>query len=908
MPEKNWHLMNTEEIIKELNTRLDGLAEKEVRERLKKYGFNEIKQEKKINPLKIFFNQFRDFLIIILLIATIISFALGETIDAIVIFIIIILCAILGFVQEYKSEKAIEALKKLSAPKAKVIRSGKIVEVNAKELTIGDVVVLETGDRVPSDGRIIEEINLQTNESSLTGESLPAKKTIFPLNDPGIPLADRVNMAYAGTTVTYGHGKMIVTSIGMNTEFGKIATMIQTMETEKTPLERKLEDVGKKLGVAVLSICFIIFLIGVLKGNDYLEMFIWSVSLSVAAVPEALPAVVTGALAIGTERMAKKKAVVRKLPAVETLGCVDVICSDKTGTLTKNEMTVREIYDNNSLIEITGEGYKPEGIFKKGSKIIDPNENHHLKLMLTAATLCNDAVLEKEDNKWKIIGDPTEGALVVASAKAGMDSVKLRNEHPRAAEIPFDMVRKMMTTVHASKDKKLVVYTKGAPEIILSLSTRILERGKVVKLTSSKKKKLMKIVDKMANDALRVLAFAYKHVSREELPANLENLEPDKVENNLIFIGFMGMIDPPRKEAKESIIACINAGIRPIIVTGDHAITTLAIAKEIGLVGPNETLKSGSIITGDVLDKLTDDELKRVIDKVKIFARVSPHHKLRIVNTLKEKGHVIAMTGDGINDAPALKSANIGISMGISGTEVTKEASDIILMDDNFATIVSAVKEGRIIFDNIKKYLTFLIRCNIGEILILTSSFFLGLPLPVVAIQILLINLITDGLPALALGVDPADPEIMKRKPRKSNEEIFSKKILLFMGIISLIMFIVTMTVFSFYVKNYELVKAQTMAFATIVMFQIFDSYNSRTFDESITKVGMLSNKWLNIAFVFSVLILIATINVPFLSYLFHTTSLNINEWLIVFMAGSTSLIAGEILKPFIRKISLQSF
>lgn len=904
MSDKNWHTMNAQEVIDELKTRLDGLSEKEVKERLKEHGLNEIKQEKKINPLKIFFNQFKDFLIIILLIATVISFALGEVIDAIVIFIIIILCAILGFVQEYKSEKAIEALKKLSTPKAKVIRNGKLTEINANEISIGDIVVLETGDRVPADGRIIEEINLQTDESILTGESLPVKKTIFPLSDAGIPIADRKNMVYAGTIVTYGHGKMVVTSTGMKTEFGKIAEMIQSMETEKTPLEKKLEDVGKKLGITALAICFIIFLIGVFRGNDYLEMFIWSVSLAVAAVPEALPAVVTGTLAIGTERMAKKKAVVRKLPAVETLGCVDVICSDKTGTLTKNEMTVRRIYDNNSFIDVTGEGYKPEGVFKKGNKIIDPTKDHHLKLLLTSATLCNDAILEKDDNKWKIIGDPTEGALIVASTKAGINTEKLKNENPRAAEIQFDMVRKRMTTIHPFKNGKLIVYTKGAPEIILSLSTKILEKGKVVKLTQSKKKELMKVVDKMANDALRVLAFAYRHISRDELPPSLENIEPDKIEDNLIFIGFMGMIDPPRKEAKEAVKLCMDAGIRPIIVTGDHAITTLAIAKEIGLVDVKETIKSGSIITGEILDKITDDELKKIIDEVKIFARVSPHHKLRIVNILKEKGHIVAMTGDGINDAPALKSANIGIAMGISGTEVTKEASDMILMDDNFSTIVNAVKEGRIIYDNIKKYLTFLIRCNIGEILILTSSFFLGLPLPLVAIQILLINLITDGLPALALGVDPPDPEIMKRKPRRPDESIFSKKMLFFMGLVSLIIFVTTITIFNFYVKNYELVKAQTIAFSIIVMFQLFDSYNSRTFDESLTKVGVLSNKWLNLAFIFSLIFLIAIIHIQPLTNLFHTTPLTINEWLIVIIASSSVLIVGELVKPLLKKWS----
>jgi len=887
--------MNAEEVMDVLKTNSNGLTEKEAKERQKKYGKNEIKEKKRKSPIKIFFDQFKDFLIIILIAATIISFAIGEIADGIIILVIVLLCATLSFIQEYKSEKAIEALKRLAAPTAKVIRNGKEIKIPASDLVPGDIIVLETGDKVPADCRIIEEVNLQIDESVLTGESNSIKKITFPLANVGVPIADRKNMAYSGTVVTYGHGKAVVVSIGMETEFGKIAGMIQEIETEKTPLEVKLEYIGRWLGIVCLGVCFLAFLVGIMKGYNYLDMFIWGVSLAVAAVPEALPAVVTGALAIGTEKMARNNAIVKRLPAVETLGCTTVICSDKTGTLTKNEMTVRKIFVNNKTIDVSGEGYKPEGKFFYNKKEIKEIERE-MELMFKIAVLCNDSILTKENNQWKIIGDPTEAALVVAAKKAEIDYEELRNKNPRIAEIPFDMVRKRMTTIHPN-DGRYIAYVKGAPEIVLDLCSKFLENGKIVKLTDEKKKEILKTVEKMGSHALRVLAFAYRDVKENELTPELEILNQEKIENDLIFVGLMGMIDPPRQEAKSAIEACKSAGIKPIIVTGDHAITTLAIAKEIGLVNKKETLKSRKLITDEELEKMSDEELEKIVENVSIFARVSPHHKLRIVNVLKNKGHVVAMTGDGINDAPALKSANIGVAMGISGTDVTKEAADMILMDDNFSTIVKAIEEGRVIYDNIKKYLTYLIRCNIGEILVLTSAFFLGLPVPLIAIQILMINLITDGLPALALGVDPPDPDVMKRKPRKPDENIFSKRMLLLISILVLNMFLVIIPLFNFYLKKSNLVKAQTVVFSTMVMFELFNAYNSRSDAKPLLRMNAFKNKWLNLSVLFSLVVLILIIQVPFLSNLFHTTSLTLQDYTIIFLSASSALFVSETFK-----------
>ncbi|MBU5688736.1 MAG: calcium-transporting P-type ATPase, PMR1-type [Candidatus Aenigmarchaeota archaeon] len=888
--EKNWHVLGVEEIYKELKSSYNGLNSEEAERRLKIYGPNELKQEKKRSWINIFLNQFKNFLIIILLIATVISFLIGEVIDAIIILIIVFLCAFLGFIQEYRSEKAVEALKKLTSPEAKVIRGGEEIKIYAKDIVPGDIIVLETGDKVPADARIIEEINLQVDESMLTGESHPVKKVTFTLENIGLALADRKNMVYAGTIVVSGRAKAIVVSTGMKTEFGKIASMLQTVDIEQTPLEEKLDIVGKNLGIISLVICFFAFLLGIYRGYNVLEMLIWSVSLAVAAVPEALPAVVTGALAIGTERMAKKNAIIRRLPAVETLGCTTVICSDKTGTLTKNEMTVRRIYTGKT-IHVTGYGYEIKGKFFEKNKEIDVSKDKQIKLLLEIGALCNDAIISNK----KIIGDPTEGALVVLAEKAGINHKELREKYPRVGEIQFDMDRKRMTTIHYI-DRKYYAYVKGAPEILLTLSKKVMIKGKVVDLKEKYKKQILKQVEGMSRDALRVLGFAYREIP--EKLATKEELEQEKIENDLVFVGLAGMIDPPRPEAKEAIKICRQAGIKVIIATGDHLLTTVAIAKEIGLVDKKD---KNFAITGEELEKLSDQELIEKLEKIKIFARVSPHHKLRIVEALKDRGEIVAMTGDGINDAPALKAANIGIAMGITGTDVTKETSDMILADDNFATIVKAVEEGRVIYDNIKKYLIYLLSCNIGEVLILTASFFLGLPTLLLAMHILIVNLITDGLPALALGVDPADKDVMKRRPRNPKENIFNKKRLFLLAIISITMFVITLPISVSYLNKEGLEKAQTMTFAIIIMYQIFNAYNSKTEEKSIFKINPFDNKWLNLSILISLLILFLIIQLPGIDKYLHLVELSFKDWLVALIAGSSAILAGEVGRYIIR-------
>jgi Ca2+-transporting ATPase len=625
-------------------------------------------------------------------------------------------------------------------------------------------------------------------------------------------------------------------------------------------------------------------------------MLIWSVSLAVAAVPEALPAVVTGALAIGTERMAKKNAIVKRLPAVETLGCTTVICSDKTGTLTKNEMTVRRIFVGKS-IHVTGHGYETKGKFLEKNKELQPLKDNQLKRLLEIAALCNDAVLAEKG----IIGDPTEGALVVLAEKAGLNHKQLRESFPRAGEIQFDMVRKRMTTVHYI-DGKYFAYVKGAPEVLLSLSKKIMFNNKVYELTEERKTKVLKEAEEMGKDALRVLGFAYKEISEKVALKMMENGMSEKVESDLIFIGIVGMIDPPREEAKDAVKLCKQAGIKVVIATGDHLLTTVAVAKEVGLI---DKLDKKVAITGEELEKMSDEELNERIEEIRIFARVSPHHKLRIVQALKQRGEVVAMTGDGINDAPALKAADIGIAMGITGTDVTKEASDMILADDNFATIVNAIKEGRVIYDNIKKYLIYLLSCNIGEVLILTASFFLGLPTLLLAMHILIVNLITDGLPALALGVDPADKDVMKRKPRNPKESIFSKRRILLLSTISLTMFAVTLPIAVYYLKNYDLVKAQTMTFAIVILYQIFNAYNNKTENKSIFKINPFDNKWLNMSVLFSFLVLIALIQLPVVDRYLHLVDLTLQDWVVATAAGSTAIAAGEIARLASRKSRL---
>ncbi|MBW3003000.1 calcium-translocating P-type ATPase, PMCA-type, partial [Candidatus Woesearchaeota archaeon] len=793
-------------IFRDLNTSVKGLSSSEAKRRIKKYGYNKLKEEKKVSPFIIFLNQFKSVLIMILIGAVIISSYVGyheflreggalvsHMFDPIVIFVIVILNAIMGFQSEYKAERSIEALKKLTSLKATVIRNSKEMQIDSSEVVPGDILVLATGDKIPADSYLIEAVTLETLESALTGESTPVTKDVCVVKK-GTAVADRKNIVFSGTIITKGRGKAVVISTGMNTEIGKIAKLIQEEERPETPLQKDLKHLGKWLGILTGIITAIVFFAGILTGKEYIEMFLASISLAVAAIPEGLPAVVTIALALGITRLTKKKSLIRKLPSVETLGSTTVICTDKTGTLTHNEMTVEKLYVNGKVIEVTGAGYDTTGKFSEDPK--------NFLRILEIGALCNDAALKKD----KVIGDPTEGALIVSAAKAKLVKESLDKKYPRVNEIPFDAKRKLMTTVH-KKEGKFFAYTKGAPDELLKLCTKIEINGKIKKITKEDKNKILKINDRFARSALRVLGFAYKQSSGAKT-----------TESDLVFVGLQGMIDPPRQEAKAAIEKCRKAGIKLIIVTGDHAVTATAIGHQLGI--------EGKTMTGQEIDKVKD--LSKIVEDIAIFARVSPEHKLRIVKALKKRHHVIAMTGDGVNDAPALKRADIGIAMGKTGTDVAKEASEMILMDDNFTNIVAAIEEGRNIYENIKKFVYYLLSSNMGEILTIFVGIMLELPLPLIAIQILWINLVTDGFPALALGVEPGEPDIMERKPRDPKEKIVNKHRTFLMIIIGIIMMTGTLAMFWSYLGFKEVVYAQTIAFTTLMMFQMFNVINSR--------------------------------------------------------------------------------
>ena len=703
------HDKKIDDIFRELKTNKEGLTDAEANERLKKYGYNEIKREKKISPIKILLQQFNNVLIYILIAAVIVSIFLNEKEDAIIIGIIVIVNAIIGFRIEYKAEKSIEALKKLASLKATVIRDGHEKDIDSKLLVPGDIVKLETGDKIPADSRLIEIVELKTQEASLTGESSPVKKELKTL-PAKTQLADRINMVFSSTIITSGKGKAIVTQTGMQSQIGTIAKLIEEAEAEPTPLQNKLAKLGRRLGAITFVIVLIVFISGILKGEPLLEFFIFSVALAVAAIPEGLPIVVTIGLSIGVQRMIKRNALIRKLPSVETLGSTTVICTDKTGTLTKNEMTVKKIYANGKIIDVSGSGYVKKGEFLINNKKINPKE---FQLLLRIGALNNDAAFDKKN----VIGDPTEAALIVSAAKAGIDKDIVQDKFPRKDEIPFTSERKMMTTMHSINGENLA-YVKGAPEVVLQKCNFIYENNKIKKLSEKRKNEILEINEQFANNALRVLGFAYKTV-----------MDKSRVEKNLIFVGLQGMMDPPRTEVKEAIKKCKLAGIKVVVITGDNEITAKAVAHAIGIEGKS--------INGRDLDKIKDKELEKYAEEISIYARVNPIHKNKIVAALKKLGHTVAMTGDGVNDAPALKKADIGISMGITGTDVAKEASDMILTDDNFASIVNAVEEGRGIYDNIKKFVEYLLSSNLGEVLTIFVAIMIGLPLPLIAIMIL---------------------------------------------------------------------------------------------------------------------------------------------------------------------------
>ena len=881
-----------------MDTKEIGLSQEEARRRLERFGPNELRKEKGASKIRMFFEQFADILMIILLVAvglSVFSFFytqdIGELYDALVIVAIVIATATLGFAEEFRSEKAVEALKKMTAPTAMVLRDGREIKIQTSEIVPGDVILLFTGDKIPADSRLIEAINLKIDEAALTGESSPVSKSVGPLA-ADLPLNDRRNMAFTGTIVVYGRGKAVATSTGMNTEFGKIAKMVQMTEEEVTPLERRTSSIGKWIGILSIGICAAVAIVGVIEGRNFLDMMLWGVSLAVAAVPEALPAIVTGALAVGMYRMAKVNTIVKRLPAVETLGCTSVICSDKTGTMTKGEMTVQRVYLNNHSIKVSGIGYEPNGEFLFEDKKIDLS-GVELRALLTTATLCNDARLEKdpESERWVIKGDSTEGALIVTAAKAGLWKEELEKQQRRIGEIPFSSETKRMTTLHAVPGKK-IAYMKGAPEIVLERCTKMLFDGKVHKITQSDRVQILKVTEAMARQALRNLGFAFK-----ELPENVETIN-EKDEEDFVFVGIMGMIDPPREEVKEAIYTCKKAGISVVMVTGDHKLTAVAVAKELNLLGENE--EEGSVLTGEELEKMSDEQLAEIVEKVVIYARVSPEHKMRIVKAWKAKGRVVAMTGDGVNDAPALKMSDIGISMGITGTEVTKEASAMVLADDNFASIVKAAREGREIYDNIKKYLTYLLRCNVMEIIVmfvavvsvplLARIFSPGAPasaigeatIALTATQLLWVNLTTDGLPALALGVDPGDPDLMDRKPRDPNESVFTREVKVYLTALPVLMSALLLFGYFFYKPwegPYQLTEARTQLLTAMILMELANAVAARSLKFPVVKVGVFKNKFLWYAILASLGLQLVVLYTPGLQSLFDVTSPEPLDW-----------------------------
>lgn len=897
--DRNWHSREVADTLRLLETSSEGLTSQQARERQLRYGPNELEEKKQVSPLQLLAEQFKSFLIIVLLLAAAVSAVLavrgeGEFWDPVLIVVIVLFAAILGFVQEYHSEKAMESLRRMTSPSATVVRDGEEKEVPSREIVPGDVVVIETGDRLPADGRLIEVFDLKTDEAALTGESLPVAKTVAAsLASVGVSVADRRDMVYMGTAAVYGRARAVVTGTGMATEFGKIAAALQKVEAPPTPLQASLDRVGKVLAVSCLSICAAVAGIGLAIGifDRMIDAFIWGISLAVAAVPEALPAVVTICLALGVQRMAKRHALVRRLTAVETLGCTSYICSDKTGTLTQNEMTVRKVYANSRLIDVSGVGYEPRGEFRTDGQVLQPQQEPHLARLLQIGVLCNDSRLLCTDDVWHIRGDPTEGALVVASAKAGLWQAELDKALPRVSEIAFSSERKRMTTVHGTGSGR-VAYTKGAPEVILASCNRMYADGLERSLTARDREAALQANQQMAAGALRVLGVAYKPLS------SLETGE--EVERDQVFVGLLGMIDPPRDEVREAIKRCNEARIKSVMITGDHRLTAMAIAEELGLM---RVSIDGLALSGAGFDELSDEGLDGVVEELKVYARVSPAHKLRIVEALQKKGHIVAMTGDGVNDAPALKRADIGIAMGISGTDVSKEASAMVLTDDNFASIVNAIEEGRTIFANIKKFLMYLLSSNLGEILLMLLAFVVSTAtgyhaLPLVAVQLLFINLVTDGLPALALAVDPPEPGVMQQPPRSRRGGVFTRAVLNFIGGVGAWTGIVSLAVFLWALgAGRSALEAQGLCFVTLIMVELFNAFNCRSERRSIFRINPLTNKWLIWASLSSLLLTLLVVYLPFLQRPFHTFAMSWSDWLVVTAAGATVFVAAEVAK-----------
>ena len=911
-----WHMLPAEDVVKNLETAIEtGLTSTEITRRLEKYGKNELAEAPRPGWLQRFVAQFNNFVIYILLFAVVVSFVLGDYVEAIAILAIVVLNAALGLVQEGRAEQALAALKKLAAPDARLMRDGKTIVVPSNEVVPGDVVLLEAGDYIPADLRLVETANLRIEEAALTGESVPVEKKADKKVDEKAVLGDRKNMAYMSTITTYGRGVGVVVATGMQTEIGKIAELIQSTEEEETPLQTRLNDLGRTLSIGALIICGLVFAVGAFQavqhdvemGEAIKESFIIAISLAIAAVPEGLPAVVTINLAIGMREMIRRNALIRKLPAVETLGSATAICSDKTGTLTQNEMTAVKMLVANHRLEISGEGYSTSGQFLAEGQEQNPHERVETDRMLLGGLLASDARLEEDSESltgYRMIGDPTEGALVVAAAKAGMWRKEMEAKYPRVDEIPFDSDRKRMSTIHKQPDSnELLVLTKGAPDVIIGLCDTIYENGKYEPITPERRENILAQNSAMASQALRVLAIAQKTVKELPVDVTSENIELD-----LDLIGLIGLRDPARPEVKGAIAKARSAGIKTVMVTGDYPDTARAIAEEIGLLR-----QGGRVISGTELDTIEDMQLDTLIDEVDAFARVSPNHKVRIVEAFRRRNHVVAMTGDGVNDAPALKRASIGIAMGIAGTDVTKESADMILTDDNYTSIVEAVEQGRVIYSNIRKFVYFLLSCNLAEIATIFIGTLVGWGSPLTAIQLLWLNLVTDGAPALALGVEKADPDIMDHAPRSPEEPIINKVMQVGMIVQTIVMTAVTLLAFAIghgdidigLISEGDTSKdlARTMAFLTLSAAQLVRAYSSRSEIFTMFEIGVFTNKYMQWAVVSSFIGLLLVIYIPFLANIFDAIPLTLGEWLIITPLFVLPTIVAELTKPYLKTL-----
>ncbi|MBX3036391.1 MAG: cation-translocating P-type ATPase [Anaerolineales bacterium] len=962
--QQEWHALTGEQVLQHLQVYDEGLTTVEVEKRLKHYGLNQLREAPRPGFWALMWRQLSSFVVILLIIASVISALLGDYVEAIAIMLIVVLNAALGIVQEQRAEQALAALKKLAAPDAQVIRDGVRKSVPSYNLVPGDIVFLEAGNFIPADLRLLEAINLQVEEASLTGESLPVQKNAATVLDKQVPLGDRKNTAFMGTVVTYGRGRGVVTDTGMLTQLGLIATMLQNVETEETPLQKRLNQLGKSLSILALILVAVVFVAALINNTnidelfvnplqyvqtfaeEITEVFIIAISLAIAAVPEGLPAVVTISLALGMREMIQRHALIRKLASVETLGSATVICSDKTGTLTQNEMTVTRLWADGQFVHVTGIGYAPFGEFQIDDKKINVEDYPTILSTLWLGLLNNDSLIEttgehESSKTYRIVGDPTEGSLLVAAAKAGAVHLDIKEAYPRENEIPFDSERKRMVTIHHVSEVNAnelspfhahgeqhqgfdLVAVKGAPDVVLNLCTRYLNQsGEPVQLSQEAKNKILQANDDMAHQALRVLGFAYQVV--EDVPDNPADIKTEDVEKDLIFVGLVGMIDPPREEVKPALEKARQAGIRTVMITGDYPNTAKAIAEAIGLLQPNR-----KVMTGAQLDDAKDEELVSAIKDTDVFARVSPEHKMRIVNALQANNEVVAMTGDGVNDAPAIKRADIGIAMGITGTDVAKQTADMVLTDDNYVSIVAAVEQGRIIYSNIRKFVFFLLSSNIAEIMIIFLAIVAGLPAPLTAIQILWLNLVTDGAPALALAMEKGDPDIMSRKPRAKNEPIVNRSMGIGMIVQTIAQTGATLTAFIIglswhleagasipagtsvlsYVLNHDwrgvdVQTAETMAFATLSLAELFRAYTVRSERASLLRIGVFSNRTMQYAFGFSLTLLVLVCSVPFLQPIFNTHFLSLIEWGLVIGLALIPAIAEEVTKFFLRKTDM---